>query len=118
MLEFPLIRVDCFTSAKPRDVWLLPRPLVPEVTVPAPPARLFLLTHVHTDHLQGLSNNFTGRILCHPDTKRMLLRHEETPNRRKLHEGNTELVKRKFAGLVERRQTNNIVRDLLLGLPG
>ncbi|EJT46451.1 hypothetical protein A1Q1_04940 [Trichosporon asahii var. asahii CBS 2479] len=45
----------------------------------------------------------------------MLLRHEETPNRRKLHEGNTELVKRKFAGLVERRQTNNIT--LPYGVP-
>jgi hypothetical protein len=29
---------------------------------------------VHTDHLLGLSDNFTGRIVCSLDTKRMLLR--------------------------------------------
>lgn len=110
MLEFPLIRVDCFTTARPGDIWLLPRPLLPEVTFPAPPARLHLLTHVHTDHLKGLDGAFTGRILCHPDTKRMLLRQEALNDRRNLHEGKTELVKRKYTGLVERRQTDSIVR--------
>lgn len=111
MLEFPLIRVDCFTTARPEDVWLLPRPLLPEVTAPAPQARLHLLTHVHTDHLQGLDDAFTGRILCHPDTKRMLLRLEAMNDRRDLHNGKTEVVKRKYTGLVARRQTNNIVRS-------
>lgn len=106
LLEFPLIRVDCFTTQRPGDVWLLPDPQVPAVTRPAPVAQLHLLSHVHTDHLVGLENSFTSRIVCHPDTKRMLLRLEAERDRRNLHEGKTELVKRKYAGLVARRQVH------------
>lgn len=76
LLEFPQIRVDCFTS-RPRtqaEPWMLPSPDDPTLLTPARPAQLYLLTHVHTDHLLGLSDNFTGRIVCSLDTKRMLLR--------------------------------------------
>ena len=38
---------------------------------------LHLLTHTHTDHLTGLSaQSFGERIVCSPDAKEMLLRHE------------------------------------------
>ena len=38
---------------------------------------LHLLTHTHTDHLAGLSApSFGERIICSPDAKEMLLRHE------------------------------------------
>ena len=38
---------------------------------------LHLLTHTHTDHLTGLSaQSFGGTIICSPDAKEMLLRHE------------------------------------------
>ncbi|EPT05368.1 hypothetical protein FOMPIDRAFT_1111639 [Fomitopsis schrenkii] len=38
---------------------------------------LHLLTHTHTDHLTGLSaQSFGQRIVCSPDAKEMLLRHE------------------------------------------
>ncbi|OCH87963.1 hypothetical protein OBBRIDRAFT_889439 [Obba rivulosa] len=41
------------------------------------PAKLYLLTHTHTDHLNGLaSRSFGGRVVCSHDAKEMLLRHE------------------------------------------
>ncbi|KZT67300.1 hypothetical protein DAEQUDRAFT_751801 [Daedalea quercina L-15889] len=40
-------------------------------------AALYLLTHTHTDHLTGLSaHSFGQTIICSPDAKEMLLRHE------------------------------------------
>ncbi|KAI0632302.1 hypothetical protein C8Q77DRAFT_1265751 [Trametes polyzona] len=42
-----------------------------------PAASLYLLTHTHTDHLNGLSaRSFGHTIVCSPDAKEMLLRHE------------------------------------------
>ncbi|EMD40185.1 hypothetical protein CERSUDRAFT_122252 [Gelatoporia subvermispora B] len=41
------------------------------------PAKLYLLTHTHTDHLNGLAaRSFSGRVICSHDAKEMLLRHE------------------------------------------
>lgn len=38
---------------------------------------LYLLSHTHTDHVAGLAaRSFSGRIICSPDAKQMLLRHE------------------------------------------
>jgi hypothetical protein len=74
ILEFPLIRIDCFTQINP--------PLPPSL-LPAPNALLYLLTHVHTDHLQGLSkSSFNGKIVCSRETKEMLIRLETAAGRR------------------------------------
>ncbi|KAG6807546.1 hypothetical protein H0H93_001472, partial [Arthromyces matolae] len=54
------IRVDNFTSSTGDDA----------------PA-LHLLTHTHSDHIVGLSaQSFGYKIICSPDAKEMLLRHE------------------------------------------
>lgn len=101
LLEFPQIRVDCFTT-RPRSnakPWMLPCPTDPTHLTPARPAQLYLLTHVHTDHLTGLGDNFTGRIVCSIDTKRMLLRLEEQKERKAVHEKTKETAKRKYEGL-------------------
>ena len=40
-------------------------------------ANLYLLTHTHTDHLNGLAaRSFGQTVVCSPDAKEMLLRHE------------------------------------------
>ncbi|KAL4081024.1 beta-lactamase-like protein [Scleroderma citrinum] len=63
-LPYP-IRVDNFTDTTDD----LPSPY----NRPA----LHLLTHTHSDHLTGLaSKSFGHRIVCSPDAKEMLLRHE------------------------------------------
>jgi DNA cross-link repair 1C protein len=55
------IRVDEFTQ------------LPPQVQQPA----LHLLTHTHTDHVNGLaSKSFASIVYCSRDAKEMLLRHE------------------------------------------
>lgn len=60
-LPYP-IRVDAFGGAD---------------ALPAPPA-LHLLTHTHSDHTTGLAApSFASVIVCSPEAKEMLLRHEE-----------------------------------------
>ncbi|KAK2467146.1 hypothetical protein APHAL10511_000695 [Amanita phalloides] len=55
------IRVDDFTQLPPQEL----HPL------------LYLLTHTHTDHVNGLaSKSFGSTICCSRDAKEMLLRHE------------------------------------------
>ncbi|KZT27102.1 hypothetical protein NEOLEDRAFT_1131086 [Neolentinus lepideus HHB14362 ss-1] len=55
------IRVDEFTSSPSMT------------TVPA----LHMLTHTHADHIVGLSaKSFSSIVVCSPDAKEMLLRHE------------------------------------------
>lgn len=102
LLEFPQIRVDCFTTPTPSRPHLLP-PADPSSSTAtwrlAPNARLYLLTHVHTDHLVGLSNAFTGKIICSPDTKRMLLRLEAEIERERVDQGIREEKLLKYAGL-------------------
>jgi DNA cross-link repair 1C protein len=52
------IRVDAFAALE---------------SVPA----LHLLTHTHSDHIVGLSSkSFAATVICSPDAKEMLLRHE------------------------------------------
>lgn len=44
--------------------------------LPTPPA-LHLLSHTHSDHLNGLSaKSFASTVICSQDAKEMLLRHE------------------------------------------
>jgi hypothetical protein len=104
LLEFPQIRVDCFTTPTPSRPHLIPSDPSSSSApwVKAPNARIYLLTHVHTDHLVGLSNAFTGKIICSPDTKRMLLRLEPEIERERLDGGVREQKVLKYDGLRKR----------------
>ncbi|KAG2344465.1 hypothetical protein BDR05DRAFT_910025 [Suillus weaverae] len=99
-LPYP-IRVDCFTCT---------------AHLPAPynsPA-LYLLTHSHTDHILGLSSkSFAARVVCSPDTKEMLLRHEIYLERAKKDAG--EVATRTFAHL--KVEGGVFRRDLLHAVP-
>lgn len=56
------IRVDDFAS-------------LPDSHLPKP--ALHLLTHTHTDHVNGLSSrSFASTVVCSRDSKEMLLRHQ------------------------------------------
>ncbi|WRT63769.1 uncharacterized protein IL334_000694 [Kwoniella shivajii] len=104
ILEFPTIKIDCFLPTTPST--LLPSPpscpTHPHPLKSAPNAQLFLLTHVHADHLLGLSDAFTGKIICSPDTKRMLLSLEAEVDRGHLEEGKREMKRLKYPGLRKR----------------
>ena len=73
ILPYP-IRVDDFTPPSPASS----TPTGPYSSHETPQtASLYLLTHTHTDHLAGLAaRSFGQRIVCSPDAKEMLLRHE------------------------------------------
>lgn len=63
-LPYP-IRVDNFTDT------------IDDLPAPYNRPRLHLLTHTHSDHIAGLaSKSFAYRVICSPDAKEMLLRHE------------------------------------------
>lgn len=63
-LPYP-IRVDNFTDT------------LDDLPPPFNRPRLHLLTHTHSDHIAGLaSKSFAHRVICSPDAKEMLLRHE------------------------------------------
>ncbi|KAG2125588.1 beta-lactamase-like protein [Suillus cothurnatus] len=99
-LPYP-IRVDCFTCTAH-----LPTPY----KTPA----LYLLTHSHTDHIVGLSSkSFAAQVVCSPDTKEMLLRHEIHLERAKKDAG--EVATRTFAHL--KVEGGAISRDLLHAVP-
>ncbi|KAG1818539.1 uncharacterized protein BJ212DRAFT_1479545 [Suillus subaureus] len=99
-LPYP-IRIDCFTCTA-------------RLPVPYNTPALYLLTHSHTDHILGLSSkSFAARVVCSPDTKEMLLRHEIYLERAKKDAG--EVATRTFAHLkVEGGALN---RDLLHAVP-
>ncbi|KAG2147457.1 beta-lactamase-like protein [Suillus bovinus] len=99
-LPYP-IRVDCFTCTAH---------LPPPYNTPA----LHLLTHSHTDHILGLSSkSFASRVVCSPDTKEMLLRHEVHLERTKKDSG--EVATRTFAHL--KAEGGALSRDLLHAVP-
>lgn len=57
------IRVDDFSEVNRQD--------------PATTPLLHLLTHTHSDHINGLSaRSFGYKVICSKDAKEMLLRHE------------------------------------------
>jgi hypothetical protein len=96
-LPYP-IRVDCFTCTDH-----LPAPYN------TPP--LHLLTHTHADHILGLSSkSFAARVVCSPDAKEMLLRHEIYLERSKKDAG--EAGTRTFAHL--KVEAGALKRDLLV----
>lgn len=65
-------------TGTPYNSYVLPYPIRVDgfagiETVPA----LHLLTHTHSDHINGLSSkSFAATVICSPDAKEMLLRHE------------------------------------------
>jgi len=59
--EFPDIRIDYFRQSSER------------------PPLAYLLSHVHTDHLQGLDTCKSPFIYCSPATREILLRLEKYP---------------------------------------
>ncbi|OCF36192.1 hypothetical protein I316_02065 [Kwoniella heveanensis BCC8398] len=102
LLEFPTIRVDCFLPSSSSNLLPQSDPSTsdhPYPLQPAPNAQLFLLTHVHSDHLLGLSDSFTGKIICSPDTKRMLLKLEPEIERSHLENGVKEVRRLKYPRL-------------------
>ncbi|KIJ08475.1 hypothetical protein PAXINDRAFT_102543 [Paxillus involutus ATCC 200175] len=63
-LPYP-IRVDNFTDT------------IDDLPPPYNRPALHLLTHTHSDHIAGLAaKSFAYRVICSPDAKEMLLRHE------------------------------------------
>ncbi|CAI7637005.1 unnamed protein product [Penicillium crustosum] len=68
--EFPDIRIDYFRKCPER---------------PAPLA--CFLSHVHSDHLQGLESFRTPFIYCSPATRELLLRIEKYPHRMNFNKG-------------------------------
>jgi glyoxylase-like metal-dependent hydrolase (beta-lactamase superfamily II) len=103
VLEFPQIRIDCFTQSTDAKPHYIPYPLPsPEDDVysqagpskqkqkapersgvyRAPQAQYLLLTHAHTDHLHGLSNLHNNcTIICSENTKALLLNYERRKDR-------------------------------------
>ncbi|WVQ80268.1 hypothetical protein IAT38_002373 [Cryptococcus sp. DSM 104549] len=122
LLEFPLIRVDCFLPAPVDKDKLWQLPCIPSSSTepityrPAPPAQLFLLTHTHADHLMGLSSDFTGKIVCSPETKRMLPTLEPERERGLLESGHRESATKRFGGLAPRRMGGHTV-DRIVTIP-
>jgi hypothetical protein len=109
LLEFPLIRVDCFTQTTPI--------FLPPSYLPAPNAQLYLLSHIHTDHLEGLStaSEFNGTILCSAASKEMLLR-LEAATQRVLHlKGHIETPRRKYWNALQPRARLRTVDEIRKG---
>ncbi|CAE7169508.1 unnamed protein product [Rhizoctonia solani] len=91
------IRVDDFTNTTYRPAWVN------------------LLSHIHSDHTQGLSTpSFSSQVVCSKDSKSMLLLLESVDNRINFDNGAISQRKRTFAAL-QRGGRNH--RDLLLTLP-
>jgi DNA cross-link repair 1C protein len=71
ILPYP-IRVDDFADSAQLSPW--------SITTPVP--ALHLLTHTHSDHINGLSaKSFGYTVICSQDAKEMLLRHEVSAER-------------------------------------
>ena len=84
-LPYP-IRVDNFTDT------------LDDLPPPYNRPRLHLLTHTHSDHIAGLaSKSFAYRVICSPDAKEMLLRHEVYAER-SLHDHQYRAEKKKTFG--------------------
>ncbi|KAE8543178.1 hypothetical protein D1P53_000665 [Cryptococcus gattii VGV] len=123
ILEFPHIRVDSFVAppASHRPQWLIPRPssspTQPLELYQPPRAQLFLLTHTHADHVVGLTSDFTGHIICSPDTKRMLLDLEPERERQWLDKGIRETKVKRFGGLAAKRGIDGKIVDRIEAQP-
>lgn len=92
--EFPDIRIDYFRSLPDRR----------------PPLKCFL-SHVHSDHLQGLESLKSPFVYCSPATREILLRLEKYPHRMNLAKGILETRKQHYKHL------KNILKPLPLNTP-
>ncbi|KAL5635831.1 hypothetical protein ACGC1H_004581 [Rhizoctonia solani] len=91
------IRVDDFTNTRYRPAWIN------------------LLSHIHSDHTQGLNTpSFSSQVVCSKDSKSMLLLLESVDNRINFDNGVISQRKRTFAAL---QRGGRHHRDLLLALP-
>ncbi|CEH15397.1 PROTEIN ARTEMIS [Ceraceosorus bombacis] len=98
LAEYPLIRVDRFTDNRVQ----VPAHLSAEALadLPAgsshfPSPALYLLSHIHTDHLCGLEQHRhnSAPIYCSPTTKKLLLRFERTATRVEKDAGRGDIVR-------------------------
>ncbi|KAF8653242.1 hypothetical protein AX16_004070 [Volvariella volvacea WC 439] len=85
-------------------------------------AALHLLTHTHSDHINGLaSKGFGSTVICSPDAKEMLLRHEVFRERRLFEEEVRAERVRTFGHLRVGVEQGELVyagsRDLLRAVP-
>lgn len=80
--EFPEIRIDYFRKLHGRD-----NPLA------------CFLSHVHSDHLQGLESFHSTFIYCSASTRELLLRLEKYPHRMNFHRGILESRKQHYKHL-------------------
>lgn len=100
--EFPNLAIDYF---RPR-------------ALNAPTVHAYLLSHVHSDHLQGLENiNFGGAfIYCTQETKELLIRIQEKANRRAARESKQKTYK--YGHLrAAYRNTKDLLRVIPLNMP-
>ena len=82
VVEFPEIRIDYFRTIPGR----------------VPPLACFL-SHVHSDHLQGLESLKSPFVYCSPATRELLLRLEKYPHRMNFAKGILETRKQHYKGL-------------------
>jgi DNA cross-link repair 1C protein len=80
--EFPRIRIDFFRTH-------------PSLS---PPLACFL-SHIHSDHLQGLESLKSPFVYCSPATRRLLLRMEKYPHRMNFAKGILEVRKQTYRHL-------------------
>ncbi|KAF4302553.1 hypothetical protein GTA08_BOTSDO09897 [Botryosphaeria dothidea] len=88
--EFPAIRIDFFRASTHH-----------------PPPLAGFLSHVHSDHLQGLESLKAPFVYCSPATREILLRLEKHPHRMNFAKGILE----------SRIQTNKHLKKLLKTIP-
>jgi len=80
--EFPRIRIDFFRTHPSQ-----------------PPPLACFLSHVHSDHLQGLESLKSPFVYCSPATRRLLLRMEKYPHRMNFAKGILEVRKQTYRHL-------------------
>ncbi|PWN41917.1 hypothetical protein IE81DRAFT_367119 [Ceraceosorus guamensis] len=98
LAEYPLIRVDRFTDNRvPIPAHLSAEALadLPAGSSHFPSPALYLLSHIHTDHLCGLEQHRhnSAPIYCSPTTKKLLLRFERTATRVEKDAGRGDIVR-------------------------
>ena len=80
--EFPRIRIDYFRTNPSQ-----------------PPPLACFLSHVHSDHLQGIETQKSPFVYCSPATRRLLLRMETYPHRMNFAKGILEVRKQTYRHL-------------------
>lgn len=103
---YPEIRVDSFSDS---------------INSPFPPAKLYLLSHTHSDHIQGLdAKSFGQPVVCSEDSKRMLLLGERASDRIAFDNGDICDRRRPWSHLkakARKGDSTSISRDLLVSIP-